>query len=50
MTTMTEFENIRKFTNEDSLRRHLMQLEKRDVIELYLQLRFDKSDKWSERK
>lgn len=49
MTTMTEFENIRKFTNEDTLRRQLMKLEKRDVIELYLQLRFDKLER-SERK
>lgn len=49
MTTMTEFKNIRKFTNEDTLRRQLMKLDKRDVIELYLQLRFDKLER-SERK
>ena len=39
----TEAEKIvRKYTNEDAIRAHLMKCEKRDLVELYLQTKFDK--------
>lgn len=34
----------RDFLNEDGLRKSLMSTEKREVVELYLQLRFDHAD------
>lgn len=44
MANSKQIENIkrRSFIKEDTLRKHLMQLEKREIVELYLQLRFDK--------
>ena len=42
MTTQTELDKVRKYTTEDYARKALMSLEKRDVVELYLQLKFDK--------
>ena len=42
MTTFKQLERVRNFTIEDNLRKYLMTLEKRDIVELYLQLKFDK--------
>lgn len=44
MADSKKIENLkrRNFIKEDTLRKYLMQLEKREVVELYLQLRFDK--------
>ena len=39
---MKDIKRVRDFISEDSIRKALMQAEKRDIIELYLQLRFDK--------
>ncbi len=42
MATREEIKRVRSFVSEDALRRGLMALEKRDVVDLYLELRFDK--------
>lgn len=39
-----KFVMTRDFLNEDGLRKSLMSTEKREVVELYLQLRFDHAD------
>lgn len=44
MTTQQE-KFIRSRVSEDAVRKKLMQLEKREVVELYLQLRYDKQVK-----
>ncbi len=45
MTSLEEIKRVRSFISEDALRRGLMTLEKKDVVDLYLELRFDKKAK-----
>lgn len=41
--TEKQLNRVRNYTNEDSLRRTLMMMDRRDLVELYLELRFEKN-------
>ena len=42
MWTLDEIKKIRDYTSEDVIRKNLLTLQKRDVVDLYLELRFEK--------
>ena len=45
MTTQKDLDKVRSYISEDAVRKALMNLEKRDVVDLYLELKFDKQHK-----